>query len=92
MEGRIGGDMRTVNVKLRIKKYNVKLKKDKTQINCIKLLTTVKSLTSGKKKSLTSETGVKTLFTLYIYPTEKQLLMRIWQRIKILMTSEKRSR
>ena len=24
-------------------------------------------------------------------PTEKQLLMRIWQRIKILMTSEKRS-
>lgn len=50
MEGRIGGDMRTVNVKLRIKKYNVKLRKDKTQINCIKLLTTVKSLTSGKKK------------------------------------------
>lgn len=83
MEGRIGGDMRAVNIKLRIKKQNVKLRKNKTQINCIELLTTV--------KSLMSETGVKTLFTLYICPTEKQLLMRIWQRIKILMTSEKRS-
>lgn len=43
------------------KKQNVKLRKDKTQVNCIKLLTTVKSSLATVKKS---ETGVKTLFYL----------------------------
>lgn len=39
--------MNAVNTKLRIKKQNVKLRKDKTQINCIKLLTTVKRVRLG---------------------------------------------